>query len=84
MPEYRGLTIALYRDAINHFSSQRYVYKNHSKNLLPSEVVIMHCSETFMLAFFLPPGPFSFRPTVSTLNRSSHFIVHYSVTVPCA
>ena len=63
MPVYnilRGLTIALYRGTIKLLSLYVIFLRIIPRTWLPLDAAILHCSETFMLAFIVTPKSFSF------------------------
>ena len=55
-----GLTIALYRGIIKLFSLCVIFLRIISRTWLPLDAAILHCSDTFMLAFIVTPKSFSF------------------------
>ena len=55
-----GLTIALYRGTIKLLSLYDIFLRIIPRTWLPLDAAILHCSETFMLAFIVTPKSFSF------------------------
>ena len=53
-----GLTIALYRGTIKLFSLYVIFLRIIPRTWLPLDAAILHCSETFMLAFIVTPKAF--------------------------
>ena len=78
-----GITITLYRGTINHFSWD-VIHGVFIRSIpilwLPWEAAILHCSETFLLAFIVTPCLFIYS---FTYNSSSQCIVHPSHSMPC-
>ena len=59
------LTIALHRGTIKPFSLDVIFLRIIPRTWLPSDVAILHCSETFMIAIIVTPKYFSFTVLLS-------------------
>ena len=69
-----GVTIALYRGTIKLFSLHVIFLRIIPRTWLPLDAAIMHCSETFMLAFIVTPKYFPFMVLLRIGLASSEFV----------
>ena len=69
-----GLTIALHRCIITHFSLYVIFLRIIPRTWLPLDAAILHCSDTFMLAFIVTPKSFSFTVLLRIVPPISSFM----------
>ena len=88
LPEIRPPCLYVFQVRSNYCLIQRYnqsiffiyyILPNHSRIWLPIEAAILHCSETFMLAFIVTPKSFVF----TVLHRIVHPISLFAPVFPC-